>query len=212
MSEEKEVISFEDSLPLIAKSLEASLFAGLQTTLMNVYRTYMDDVRKHSDEYTPVSFASFVKWIIDKPYYFSLNEDRQLTRVYEKLSDNPEAESIQKFIRFSIIWQLNILQNEKTALGIKFEQDIELNNSEKLELFTAEFNLEKNYKFYDTLDEDELLQNKVSAPYILNEAIEKLEEIINSSWELFGVVPEISSQFWTKIAEHIAARDVNSAS
>jgi hypothetical protein len=210
MSEEKEVISFEDSLPLIAKSLEAALFAGIGTSLMNIYRTYSDDVRKHSLEYTPVSFATFVKWIIDKPYYFTLNENRHLTRVYERLDDNPDAATIQKFIRFSIMWQLNVPANQKMPLGIKFERDDELNNLEKLDAFAHEFDLEKNYEFYDTVDENELLRNQVDDVYLLTEDIEKLESILNSSWELFGIVPDVTSQFWTKITEHIETRNESS--
>lgn len=203
MSDQKDLITFDHALPIISQSLDSLIFAGLKTSIPNLYRAFADFVRRQFDDQTPVSFVTFIGWFMEKPYYFKFDEEGHLKGVYRNLSDNPDYESIKKFIQFYVIWQLDIPANRKTALGIYFAEDKALNDAEKIIAFREQFDLRINYKFYDKDKQDVLNLNCIQHPFLIEEDIDKLKEVLESDWKLFGSTLSKNNEFWESLKEHV---------
>lgn len=205
MSDQKDLVSFEQALPIISQSLDSLIFAGLRTSVPNLYRAFADFVRRQFDDLTPVSFVTFISWFMEKPYYFKFDNEGQLKGVYHRLSDNPDYESIKKFIQFYVVWQLDIPANRKEALGIYFAEDKALNDNEKINTFNAQFELQLNYEFYDKDEQNTLNLNRLTYPFLAESETEKLHEILNSEWKLFGAVLSKNNEFWNSLKTHISS-------
>jgi len=203
VSDQKDLITFEQALPIISQSLDSLIFVGLKTNISNLYRAFADFVRRQSDDLSPVSFVIFISWFMEKPYYFKFNEDGYLKNIYRRLSDNPDYESIKKFIQFYVVWQLDVPQDTKTSLGIYFALDNALNDLEKIILFGKQFDLETNYEFYDKDEENTFVLNKVEYPFLSEDSIDKLKEILDSEWKLFGSVLSKNNEFWKLLENHV---------
>lgn len=203
MSDQKDLISFEQALPIISQSLDTLIFAGLKTTVPNLYRAFADFVRRQFDDFSPVSFVSFISWFMEKPYYFKFDEDGALKGVYRNLSDNPDYESIKRYIQFYIVWQLDLPQEKRKALGICFAEDSTLNDFEKIESFGEQFDLENNFEFYDKDEKNILTLNNLKHPFLAEDDTKKLKQILKSKWKLFGSVLSKNNEFWKLLREHV---------
>lgn len=203
MSDQKDLITFKQSLPLIKQSFLTLTYANIRPTLGNMHRAFTEIVRRESEDLTPVSLVTFISWFMEKSWYFSVSNDGVVLEVYNTLSDNPDYSKIKKYIRFYILWQLDLNSCKKNALGIYFPVDSELNTQDKLETFSKEFDLERNFEFYDYEDE-ELVLNKISDPFISVEDFSKIEQIFNSDWVLFGKLSEnLTEPFWQMLRDYL---------
>lgn len=142
---------------------------------------------------------------MEKPYYFKFDDEGQLKGVYKRLSDNPDYESIKKFIQFYIIWQLDIPANQKSAIGIYFATDQALNDAEKIMSFGKQFGLENSYEFYDKDEQNTLNLNRITHPFLLEEDTDKLKEILTSDWKLFGSILLKNTDFWELLKTHVVS-------
>jgi len=205
MSEQKDLITFEQSLPIISHSLDTLLFTGLSTNLQNLYRTYVDFVRRESEDLAPVSFVTFARWFMEKPYFFKFNDESKVVGVFKDLSKNPDYKSLEKFLNFYIVWKLDLAQDTKEALGICFAEDATLNTSQKIKTLQEVFNLQMDFIFYDVDIDNNLIPNKVFFPFISINDIQILQKILESGWHLCGVSFESESEFWKILQKHTKA-------
>jgi len=210
MSDQKDIITFEDSLPIISHILDSFLFANLQRSIPNLYRSFSDHVRKEYLDLSPVSLLTFISWFMEKSYFFKFDQDGSLEKVYTNLSDNPEYQSLQKYIQFYTVWQLDLELNKKASLGICFASDNMLNDIEKISKFNTQFNLEIGYKFYDKDEKGVLVLNKLSSPFLSKSESDKLNEILSSNWKLFGLVPSEDLDFWELLRKHVESHNKGS--
>lgn len=206
MSDQKDLITFDQSLPIISKSLDTLIFTNLSTNLSNLYRTYVDFVRREYDDLQPVSFVTFVSWFMERPYFFKFNNDSKLVGVFRDLSENPDYKALEKFVNFYIVWQLDISNNKKESLGICFPVDKSLNESQKIIAFQSQFNLQTDFEFYDVDAENNLMSNRISSPFVSSKDLDTLQKILGAGWQLCGTIDDLNSEFWKIIQKHIQTR------
>lgn len=204
MSDQKDLITFEQALPIISQSLDSLIFAGLKTSIPNLYRSFSDFVRHQSEDLNPVSFVSFITWFMEKPYYFKFDDEGSLKAVFRRLSDNPEYDNIKRFIQFYIVWQLDLEHPNKSPLGIYFAPDNMLNDLEKVNSFKKQFNLKEDWEFYDKDENGVLILNKGRYPFLSQDSTDILKEILESDWKLFGSLPNNDNEFWNLLRSHLS--------
>ena len=203
MSDQKDLIDFQQALPVISQSLDTLTFAGLKTSIPNLYRSFADFVRHQFEDLSPVSFVTFISWFMEKPYHFKFNSEGSLEGVFITLSENPDYASLTKFLNFYVVWQLDLQNSKKYAAGIYFPANNTLNEKEKLKAFSDEFSIQKESEFYDKDTDGQLILNKIKAPFLSETNEQKLNEVLASDWQLFGHTIEKPQTFWKTLKGHV---------